>query len=112
MNNLPKIIISRKLEKVEWNNSTLIKKNVKQEILKIKQQPGKDLVLFGGADIASTLLQFGLIDEYRIIINPVVLSNDRPFFQDIKNQLNLKLLKTRSFDCGNVILYYQPIKKY
>lgn len=112
MNNLPKIIISRKLEKVEWNNSTLIKKNVKQEILKIKQQPGKDLVLFGGADIASTLLQFGLIDEYRIIINPVVLSNGRPFFQDIKNQLNLKLLKTRSFDCGNVILYYQPIKKY
>lgn len=111
MNSLPKIILSKTLEKVEWKNSRLIKEDVKKEILKIKQQPGKDLVLFGGADIASTLLQLGLIDEYRIILNPVVLSNGRPFFKDIKEQLSLRLLKTRTFSCGNVILYYQPIKK-
>ena len=97
MNSLPKIILSKTLEKVEWKNSRLIKEDVKKEILKFKQQPGKDLVLFGGADIASTLLQLGLIDEYRIILNPVVLSNGRPFFKDIKEQLSLQLLKTRTF---------------
>jgi dihydrofolate reductase len=64
----------------EWNNSRLISENIKEEILNIKQQPGKDLVLLGGADIASKLLQLGLIDEYRIILTPVVLSNGKPFF--------------------------------
>jgi dihydrofolate reductase len=66
---------------VEWKNSGLIKENIREEILKIKQQPGKDLVLFGGANIASTLLQLGLIDDYRIIVNPVVLSNGKPFLR-------------------------------
>jgi dihydrofolate reductase len=77
----------------------------------MKQQPGKDLVLFGGADIASTFLQLSLIDEYRIIVNPVVLSSGKPFFKDMNDKLNLKLLNTKTFSCGNVILYYQPIKK-
>lgn len=111
LNNLPKIVFSKTLEKVEWNNSTQIKENIKEEVLKIKQQPGKDLVLFGGADIASTFLQLGLIDEYRIVVNPVVLSNGKPLFKDIKERVNLKLLKTKTFTCGNVILYYQPTKK-
>jgi dihydrofolate reductase len=98
------------LEKVEWKNSRLIKENIKEEMLRLKQQPGKDLVLFAGADIASTLLQLSLIDEYRIIVNPVVLSNGKPFFKDIKERLSLKLLNTKKFNCGNVILYYQPVK--
>ena len=79
--------------------------------MNIKQQPGRDLVLLGGADIASNLLQLGLIDEYRIILTPVVLSNGKPFFKNIKDNLSLNLLKTRTFGCGNVILYYQPIVK-
>jgi dihydrofolate reductase len=99
------------LEKVEWKNSRLIKENIEEEMLRLKQQPGKDLVLFAGADIASTLLQLGLIDEYRIIINPVVLSNGKPFFKDVKDGLSLKLLNTKTFNCGNVILYYQTVKK-
>lgn len=94
LNALPKIVLSKTLEKVEWNNSRLTGENIKEEILNIKQQPGKDLVLLGGADIASNLLQLGLIDEYRI-----------------KDKLTLSLLKTRTFSCGNVILYYQPIVK-
>jgi dihydrofolate reductase len=110
LNNLPKIVFSKTLQKVEWENSRLVKENIKDEISKMKQQPGKDLVLFGGAGIASTLLQLGLIDEYRIIVNPVVLSSGKPFFKDIKDKLNLKLLKIKTFSCGNVILYYQPIK--
>jgi dihydrofolate reductase len=111
LNNLPKIVFSKTLEKVGWNNSRLIKENIKEEIMKIKQQPGKDVVLFGGADIASAFLELGLIDEYQVIVNPVVLSNGKPFFKDIKNKFNLKLLKTKTFSCGNVILYYQPMKK-
>jgi dihydrofolate reductase len=111
LNALPKIVFSKTLEKTEWNNSRLISENIKEEILNIKQQPGKDLVLFGGADIASNLLQLGLIDEYRIILNPVVLSNGKPFFKNTKDKLSLNLLKTRTFSCGNVVLYYQPIVK-
>jgi dihydrofolate reductase len=110
LNNLPKIVFSKTLEKAEWNNSRLVKENIKDEISKMKQQPGKDLVLFCGADIASTFLQLGLIDEYRIIVNPVVLRSGKPFFKDIKDKLNLNLLKTKTFSCGNVILYYEPIK--
>jgi dihydrofolate reductase len=111
MNTLPKIILSKTLDKVEWKNSTLIKENVKAEILKLKHQPGKDLVLFGGANIASTLLRLGLIDEYRIILNPVILSSGNPFFKEIRDKLSLKLLGTKTFNCGNVLLYYQPFKE-
>jgi dihydrofolate reductase len=111
LNNLPKIVFSRTLEKVEWNNSRLIRENIKEEILKLKQQPGKDLVLFGGANIASTLNELGLIDEYRIIVNPVVLGNGKPFFKDVKDKFSLKLSGAKSFSCGNVILNYQPIEK-
>jgi len=74
----------------------------------MKQQPGKNLVIFGGADIASTFMQLGLIDEYRIIINPVVLGSGKPLFKDVKDRINLKLLKTKTFSSnGNVILYYE-----
>jgi dihydrofolate reductase len=111
MNNLPKIVFSKTLQKVEWNNSRLVKENIADEVSKMKQQPGKDLVLFAGADIASTFIQLDLIDEYRIIVNPVVLGSGKPLFKDINNRLNLKLLKTKTFSCGNVILYYQPVKK-
>jgi dihydrofolate reductase len=111
MNNIPKIVFSKTLEKVEWKNSSLIKENIKEEMLRLKQQPGKDLVLFAGADITSTFLQLGLIDEYRIIVNPVILSNGKPFFKDMNDKLSLKLLNTKKFSCGNVILHYQPLRK-
>jgi len=109
INNLPKIVFSKTLKKVEWKNSRLVKYNIAEEIQKLKQQPGKDLVQFGGAGIASTFIKLGLIDEYRIIVNPVVLGRGKPLFKDIKEKINLKLLKTMTFKCGNVILYYQPI---
>jgi dihydrofolate reductase len=109
MNNLPKIVFSKTLQEVRWNNSRLIKENIAEEISKMKQQPGKDLVIFGSGSIVSTLMQLGLIDEYRIIVNPVVLGNGKPLFKGIKDKQNLKLLKTRVFGSGVVIHYYQPI---
>jgi dihydrofolate reductase len=109
MNNLPKIVFSKTLQEVKWNNSRLVKENIAEEISKMKQQPGKDMVIFGSGSIVSTFMQHGLIDEYRIIVNPVVLGNGKPLFKGIKDKQNLKLLKTRVFGSGVVILYYQPI---
>jgi dihydrofolate reductase len=109
MNNLPKIVFSKTLQEVKWNNSRLVKENIAEEILKMKQQPGKDMVIFGSGSIVSTFMQLGLIDEYRIIMNPVVLGNGKPLFKGIKDKHNLKLLKTKVLGSGIVILYYQPI---
>jgi dihydrofolate reductase len=108
MNTIPKIVFSRTLEKAEWNNTRLIKDNVAQEVTKLKQQPGKDLIIFGSSDLAASFAEMGLIDEYRIMVNPVVLGGGKPLFKGIAHKLNLKLVKTRTFGNGNVLLYYQP----
>ena len=110
MNNLPKIVFSKTLQEVKWNNSRLVKENIAEEISKMKQQPGKDMVIFGSGSIVSTFMQHGLIDEYRIIVNPVVLGNGNPLFKGINDKQNLKLLKTRVFSSGVVILYYEPVQ--
>jgi dihydrofolate reductase len=111
MNSLPKIVFSKTLSSVEWQNTRLVKENIAEEISKLKQQPGKDLIIFGSSDLAATLIQHGLIDEYRIMVNPVVLGNGKSLFKGINHKLNLKLLKTKTFRSGNVLLYYQPAEK-
>ena len=107
MNNLPKIVFSRTLESAEWQNSTLVKSDAIAEISKSKQLPGKDMVILGSASLASFLLQQGLIDEYRVILNPVLLGSGRLLFQDVKQRLRLKLSRTKLFGSGVVVLYYQ-----
>jgi dihydrofolate reductase len=109
MNNLSKIVFSRTLDKADWNNTRLVKNNIAEEISKLKQQPGKDLYLFGSADLAVTLIQRGLIDEFRVMVNPVVLGEGLALFQDVHQKLNLKPLKARTFRNGNVLLYYQAV---
>src|SRR3990172_3019412 len=94
MNTMPKIVFSRTLDKVEWNNTRLVKGDAAEEIAKLKQQPGRDLLIFGSADLASNLTNLGLIDEYRIMVNPVVLGKGNPLFKDIKEKINLRLPKT------------------
>jgi len=110
MNRLPKMVFSRTLAKAEWNNTRLVKgaERVAEEIARLKQQPGKDWLLFGSADLASTLTPLGLIDEYRIMVNPVVLGGGKPLFRGVKQKLNLKLVNAKTFRSGNVLLYYQP----
>ena len=109
MNNLPKIVFSKTLQKVEWKNSRLVKNNIGEEISKLKQQPGKDMAILGSANLASYLLPLGLIDEYRMILNPVLIGSGNPLFQGIKERLKLKLSGTKSFGSGVVVLYYQPV---
>jgi dihydrofolate reductase len=81
MNKVPKVVFSRTLDKAEWNNSSLVRDNVPEEVSRLKQQPGKDIFLYGSADFASTLMQHGLIDEYRLGVNPVVLGGGTPLFK-------------------------------
>ncbi len=108
MNRLPKIVFSRTLKKAEWNNTRLIRDHVAEEISKLKQQPGKDLALFGSANLMSTLMQLDLIDEHRIMVSPVILGSGNPLFKNTQDKLHLKLVRTRIFVNGNVLLCYQP----
>jgi len=110
MNNVPKIVASRTLESADWNNTRLIKQDVVAEIARLKQQPGKDMFIFGSGKLSATLTSAGLIDEYRLIVNPIVLGSGQPLFQAVKERLPLKLVNSRKFQNGNVLLYYQPVK--
>jgi dihydrofolate reductase len=111
INNITKIVFSKTMDKVEWNNARLAKEVIQEEIAKMKRQPGKDMVIFGSGSIVSTFTQLGLIDEYRIIVNPVVLGNGKQLFKDIKDRINLKFLEPKTFSSGNVLLVYRPAKK-
>jgi dihydrofolate reductase len=99
------------MNKIEWNNTRLVKDKIEEEIIKMKTQSGKDMALLGSGSIMTQLAQKGLIDEYRIMVNPVVLGSGNPMFKGIKDRLHLKLLKTRTFRNGNVLLCYQPAGK-
>lgn len=111
MNSLPKIVFSKTLDKAEWNNTRLVKDHAAEEVSTLKQQPGKDIAIFGSSDLAVTLAERGLIDEYRIIVNPVFLGDGTPLLKGIKEKLKLKLLHARIFNSGNVLLYYAPEKE-
>jgi dihydrofolate reductase len=111
MNNVPKVVFSRTLEKAEWNNTRLVKAQAEEEVTKLKQQPGKDLFIFGSANLCSTLMQKNLIDEYRLGIAPVVLGGGNPLFKPNPERMKMKLLEVRPFKTGCVILRYQPERK-
>jgi dihydrofolate reductase len=108
MNELPKIVFSRTLERVDWNNSRLVTASVREEVTRLKREPGNDLALFGSADLASTLMRLGLIDEYRILVTPVVLGSGTPMFKHVEDKIALKLLKATTWSSGIVALSYQP----
>lgn len=108
MNESEKIVFSNTLDKAEWNNTTLIKGDVVEEIKKLKQMPGPDMTILGSGSIVSQLAQHGLIDEYQYMVYPVAIGEGTPIFKGVSGQLNLKLTKTRTFKSGAVLLCYQP----
>ena len=110
MNNAEKIVCSKTLTRVDWGNSRLVT-SIKEELPNLKNKQGKDIMIFGSADLSKTLIKLGLIDEIRLMLNPVVLGKGKPFFRGIKGQLNLQLLKVRMFNSGNILLYYKPLYK-
>ncbi|MFH4406437.1 dihydrofolate reductase family protein, partial [Acinetobacter baumannii] len=104
-----KIVFSTTLDTVEWNNSRLVKDHVEEEINKLKQQPGKDMVILGSPRFAHYLMQLGLIDEYKITVSPVLLGSGLPLFQGIEQKTSLKLIENKTFASGAIGLHYQKI---
>ena len=110
MNNKSKIVFSGTLSSVGWN-TRLIKDNIVEEISILKAQPGNDLVLYAGADILSTFRNLDLVDEYRLVVYPIIMGNGTPLFKNVKNTAYLKLLNTKEFNSGVVLLTYKPETK-
>ena len=108
MNARPKVVISRSLERAEWNNTRVVKRNVLEEVQALKQRASKDCFVFGGAGVISTLRRLGLVDEYRVIVHPVVLGRGTPLFTDVGERLSLQPIRSQRFDSGVVALYYRP----
>jgi dihydrofolate reductase len=108
MNRLKKVVFSKSLSKVDWQNTRLVKADPSQEIARMKQESGLDIAIFGSSDLALTLIEHHLIDEFRLFYNPIVLGKGKPIFQGIKTPLHLKLIETRAFKSGNVLITYRP----
>ena len=109
MNSLPKVVFSRTLAKAPWNNTKLVKGDLAAEVREMKKAPGEDMVILGSGSIVSQLTQMGLIDEYQVVVTPVVLGTGKTMFDGIKEKVTLKRTSTRSFGNGNVFLRYEPI---
>jgi len=107
MNSLPKVVFSSTLENAAWNNTRLIRGNISEEVTKLKSMPGKDMVILGGAMLASYLLEEGLIDEYRVVLAPLLLGKGNPLFKNLRQTIQLKLQKTRLLRSGVIVVYYQ-----
>jgi dihydrofolate reductase len=105
-----KVIFSTTLEKTEWNNSRLVKDNIEEEITKLKQQPGKDIMIIGSPRFTHSLMQLGLIDEFQITVHPVALGSGVPLFKDLKDKIKLKLIAGKIFNSGVLGLGYQVEK--
>ena len=110
IDNIPKIVYSRTLKNVVWRNTELKNEINKEDILDLKQQPGKDIFV-GSPGLIVALTQLGLIDEYQLAIHPTIVGNGLPLFKNITERVNLNLLQTKTFGCGVIVLYYEKIKK-
>ena len=107
MNTLPKIVFSRTLKQVEWNNSRVVNSDIMGELQRLKQLPGGDMIMWGGVNIVQTFIQQKLIDEYNIWVAPVILGSGRPIFKDVP-KLNLRLVRSIEFSNGVVLFTYLP----
>jgi len=106
---IPKIVFSHTLNNVEWDSATLAKRDLKEEVSELKQQSGKD-ILVGSPSLIVSLTELHLIDEYQLCVHPVIAGNGLPLFKNISDRTVLKFIKTKTFDCGAVTLYYEPTK--
>jgi dihydrofolate reductase len=106
MDSIPKIVFSRTLKKLGWNTAQLAKRVLKDEVLALKQQPGKD-ILVGSPGLIVQLTQLGLIDEYQLSIHPAVVGSGQRLFNDINDRVDLELINTKIFQCGAIALYYE-----
>jgi len=113
IDNISKIVFSRTLKNVDWKNTKLKKEVIKEEVLELKQSRngGSKNILVGSPSLIVALANLDLIDEYQLGVQPTVLGSGLPLFKNVMERINLKLLKTKTFVCGAVALYYEPAKK-
>jgi dihydrofolate reductase len=111
MNAMRKYVFSRTLDHVTWQNTTLVKGGLAEEVTALKKQPGPELVILGSGSIVSQLTEARLIDEYQIVVSPVVIGKGRTLFETVSSRVPLKLARSRAFDNGNVVLWYEPASK-
>ncbi|HEX2081150.1 MAG TPA: dihydrofolate reductase family protein [Longimicrobium sp.] len=108
MNGIQKVVFSRTLTSADWANSRLVSTDAAEEVARLKQEPGKDILVFGSADLCASLTRAGLIDEYRLGVNPIVLGQGNPLFKPGSGQMKMRLLETRPLKTGCVLLFYAP----
>jgi dihydrofolate reductase len=109
-NSTKKVVFTKTLDKSEWDNTVLAKGGLVEEITKLKKQDGKDIIAYGGATFVSALIKQGLIDEFHLFINPTAIGNGMAIFTELDSKQKLTLVKSTSFDCGIVVLNYEPIR--
>ena len=114
MDKIPKIVFSRTLKNTDWESAKLAKRNLKEEVLELRQSRngGSKEIFVGSPGLIVALTQLGLIDEYQLMVHPVIAGSGLPLFKNIKDKVGLKLLKTKTFGCGAVTLYYEPVKTF
>ncbi len=114
MNETPKVVVSHGLKNVtetkNWKHVRLINDNVEDQIRNLKKEKGGNIILLASSNLCLSLLEWGLLDEVRIMINPVVIGKGTPFFDGLKEKVSFKLIKTQTFASGNILLSYQPEK--
>jgi dihydrofolate reductase len=110
LNSMAKYVASTTLKELEWENSQLIEGDVAEGVAKLKQQPGQDLVMYGCHDLMHSLLEHDLVDEYRLLVHPVVLGKGRSFFEDGAGRVDLDLVDTAVISNGVAVLTYQPVR--
>ena len=108
MNSMPKYVVSTTLTHAEWQNSTIISKNVVEEIQHLKEQSGQNILVAGSGKLVHTLMQHDLVDELRFMVHPVVLGSGKRLFPEGTEKCKLTLVETKAFKTGIVILHYQP----
>jgi len=110
LNHLPKVIFSRSITSINWTN-VRIANDIVEEVKELKNEPGKDILIYGGAGIVASFIKENLIDEYHLFINPVIIGKGKTIFSNVHENMNLKLVKATPSTTGIVILHYEPVKE-
>ena len=105
---IPKVIFSKTLKTSKWDNSSIVKGEIEEEIKTLKNKRGKDIIVYGGYSFVSSLIQYRLIDEFYLLVNPFAVGSGEAIFRSLKSYLQLTLVECKPFTCGTVLLHYQP----
>lgn len=106
LNDIPKVVFSKKVKAGKWDNATIVKGNIADQIKMLKKKKGKDIIVYGGDSFVSSLIKHDLIDEFYLLVNPVAIGNGKSIFNPLKNNSVLELVKCKPFACGAVLLCY------